>query len=434
MSIKKRLQRLTGERPPNNRDLHRDVRIDALKKRIDFIMARRPAHTAFSAPPVGGAPVDIADIVAGEERSNEHGRFFLVRHTAGASVTHGCRCIGDLASLNMQAAALLANDPGLASLGCTDGLFLDTETTGLSGGSGTFAFLIGVGWFEGATFVTEQIFARDFSEERAALTFLQCLAQEKKFLVTFNGKSFDVSLLATRYIMNRLPDPLADLPHLDLLHSSRRLVGHRLDNSRLGTLEREVLGLRRRGDIPGSEIPQRYFDWLQRRDGRLMGDVFEHNRLDVISMATLMLHLTEILTLDPDREGYVAHGDILAAARLLVDRGCGHEGCRLLAVLMSSDDAHSAGEAGRMLSRVYKQAGRWDEAVDIWHTLHAKDPGDLFAVEELAKWYEHHERDFARALALVRDTLQGSVHLSPVASDALTHRLRRLQRRLGIDS
>jgi uncharacterized protein YprB with RNaseH-like and TPR domain len=434
MSVKKRLQRLTGEHPPKDSQPRRDAQINELRRRIDLIMSRRPEQKACASSLPRGAPVDISEVVAGAERSNDHGQFFLVRHTTDATATHGCRCIGELASLDMQAAALLANDPGLASLGCTDALFLDTETTGLSGGSGTFAFLIGVGWFEGDTFVTEQMFARDFSEERAALTFLRDVVQEKKFLVTFNGKSFDVGLLAARYIMNRMPDPLVDLPHLDLLHPSRRLVGHRLDNSRLGTLEREILGLRRHGDIPGSEIPQRYFDWLRRRDGRLMGDIFEHNRLDVISMAVLMLHLTDILGAEPGRGEDVDQGDLLAAARLFIDRGYEDDGRRFLDGLRFSHDSYIAGEAGRMLSRMCKRAGRWAEAVEIWHTLHSDDPGDLFAVEELAKWYEHHERDFERALSLVRNVLTGSCRLSPAERDALIYRLRRLKRRLGIES
>ena len=120
--------------------------------------------------------------------------------------------------------------------------------------------------------------------------------------------------------MNRLHNPLNDMPHLDLLYSARRLIGHRLDNCRLMTLEERVLVFFRQGDVPGSEIPQRYFDWLRRRDARLVVDVFEHNRLDVISLASLMAHLTELMDAPHDLT-QADHRDLLAAARLLIERG-----------------------------------------------------------------------------------------------------------------
>lgn len=432
MSVKKRLQRLTGETPREQRITDRQRQINELRKRIDLIMSRRPVHPSASSSVQNGKAVDLNELVPGEEIENDHGRFFLAHSGLGASAYHGCRCIQELSTMDMEAASLLANDPELAACNCVDGLYLDTETTGLAGGTGTFAFLIGIGWFEGDSFVTQQLFARDFSEERACLTFLQDIARRKRFLVTFNGKSFDVGLLSARYIMNRLPDPLTDLPHLDLLHPSRRLLGHRLDNARLVTLERSVLGLKRTGDIPGSEIPQRYFDWLKRRDGRLMKDVFTHNRLDVISMATLMVHLTELLSGNPDTE-YTDHGDLFAAARLFHDRGHGEGAHRFLKPLIFSDNHFIAEEAGKFLSLMFKRAGRWEDAIDIWQTMISHDPGNTFAVEELAKWYEHRARDFEQALSLVNQALEKAYGISESERDAFVYRRNRLKRRIGIE-
>ncbi|HPQ44677.1 MAG TPA: ribonuclease H-like domain-containing protein [Syntrophales bacterium] len=430
MSIRRKLERLTGETGSREKAPDRSQEIGALRRRIDIIMRRRPEVAAPLRSGFDGERVDLGDVVRGDEVENDHGRFFLVHDEIPSSSRHGSRRIEEISSLDMRRAALIANEDEIAGFHCTDGLFLDTETTGLSGGTGTIAFLIGIGWFDGNAFVTEQLFARDFSEERAALAYLSDLARRKRFLITFNGKSFDVGLLSSRFIMNRLPDPLSVLPHLDLLHPSRRLLGHRLENSRLGTIEQEVLGFRREGDIPGSEIPQRYFDWLRRRDGRLVGDIFEHNRLDVISMATLTVHLTGLLGYEPVRDDCL-HEDALAVARLLLDRGCEDEAQGFLSSLFCSKNRGVADEAGRILSLICKRKGNWTESVRIWEEMITGNACHLFAVEELAKWCEHREGDFDRALNLVQTVLENGHYLSITERNSFTYRLDRLKRRVG---
>ncbi len=428
MSVKKRLERLTGETKPDEAKSERAKKISELRGRIDAIMSRRPESRQAPPAQFQGDRVELEAVVRGEEVENACGRFYLSRDVVNASSYHGSRRIDELSSLDMARTAILANEPELIGCHPTEGLFLDTETTGLAGGTGTMAFLVGIGWFEGEAFIMEQLFARDFSEERAALAYLSDLVKEKRFLITFNGKSFDVGLLSARYIMNRLPDPLSGLPHLDLLHPSRRLLGHRLENSRLGTIEREVLGLRRQGDIPGSEIPQRYFDWLRQRDGRLVEDIFEHNRLDVVSMATLTVHLAELLGYEHQREAFV-HEDSLAAARLLLDRGLGEEACQVLSSLLASENAVVASEAGRILSLFHKRKSNWEEAVEIWENMLAENACDIFAVEELAKFCEHRAGDCERALNLVENILENAGYLSFSERDNLVYRLNRLKRR-----
>jgi hypothetical protein len=430
MSVKERLQRLAGEKRPSGIGQAQKEKLEELRTRIDMIMSRSPVPQTLPSMGLRGPAVDLRDVVPGEEIENEFGMFYLITRQADPSVSHGNRWIHELLSMEMEALSLLANEPELARCSCRDALYLDTETTGLAGGTGTFAFLIGIGWFDGTAFITQQMFARDFSEERACLAFLRDAVRDKQFLVTFNGKSFDVGLLSTRFIMNRLSDPLADLPHLDLLHPSRRLVGHRLENSRLGTLEKTLLGVERHGDVPGSEIPQRYFDWLRRRDGRLMEAVCEHNRLDVISMATLALYLSELLSRHPGH-GLWHHGDLLAAARLFHDRGEGERACRFLEHLLSSRNRFVAGEAGKHLSLIHKRAGRWDEAVSLWEIMIAGDPDNVFAAVELAKWYEHRERDCSRALSLVEKVLPSADCLPVSDRKALVYRMNRLKRRVA---
>jgi uncharacterized protein YprB with RNaseH-like and TPR domain len=431
MSVIFRLQRLTGEGSKESSGRAKTEQLSRLRERIDAVLSRRPEGRKAEAPPSGrGRSVPLGDLVPGAETTNEAGAFFCAHHVAGGSSRHGERCIRDLMPLDMGRLAILANDPVLRGLDYRQALFLDTETTGLAGGTGTVAFLIGVGWFEGDAFITRQLFARDYAEERATLLCLTELLRDKRFLVSFNGKAFDANLLASRFIMNRLPDPLSGLPHLDLLHSARRLLSHRLGDRRLGALEAAILGFEREGDIPGSEIPQRYFDWLRRRDGRLMADVFEHNRLDILSLVALAARLAELL--DPDGENARCHpGDRLAAARLFLARACPYDAVRRLVPLIGGSCSETAREAGRELSLVYKRSDQWPAAVAIWEEMVRRDGEDLFALVELAKWCEHRRRDFAQALALTMRACACAGRLSPDDRADLARRRERLERKLA---
>ncbi len=434
MSVISRLQRLTGEGPKapagENGGQAKAEELVRLRERIDAILSRRPeGKRAEAQSPGRGRGVPIEDLVPGEETTNEAGAFFCACHLAGGSARHGRFCIRDLAPLDMDRLAVLGNDPTLRGLDYREALFLDTETTGLAGGTGTVAFLIGLGWFEGDAFVTRQLFARDYGEERATLLGLRELLKGKRFLVSFNGKAFDTNLLASRFIMNRMPNPIAGLPHLDLLHPARRLLSHRLADRRLGSLEVALLGFEREGDVPGSEIPQRYFDWLRRRDGRLMADVFEHNRLDILSLAALAAHLAELL--DPDGENTRYHpGDRLAAARLFLARECPDEAVRLLDPLVGCASRETARDAARELSLHYKREGQWPAAVAIWEEMVGRDGNDIFALIELAKWCEHRRRDFTRALALSERACACKQRLLPDECTDLAHRRDRLARKL----
>jgi len=436
MSVISRLQRLTGEKKVESGaagpdDGVRAEEIRALRERVDAILSRRPEGRKAEAPPSGrGRGVPLEELIPGGETANEAGAFFCAHHVAAGSARHGDRCIRDLAPFDMGRLAVLANDPTLRGLEYRRALFLDTETTGLAGGTGTVAFLIGLGWFDGGGFVTRQLFARDYAEERATLFGLREFLRGREFLVSFNGKAFDAGLLATRFIMNRLPNPLAGLPHLDLLHPARRLLSHRLADRRLGALEASILGFEREGDIPGSEIPQRYFDWLRRRDGRLMADVFMHNRLDILSLAALAACLAELI--DPEGEPSRRHpGDLLAAARLFLARDCPGEAVRLLVPLSGGACPETAREAGRELSILYKRSDRWPAAVAIWEEMVRRDGGNLFALVELAKWCEHRRRDFRQALALTMRACSCAGRLSPDDRADLDRRRERLVRKLA---
>lgn len=429
MSSIDKLKRLTGEKietPAEPAD--KNIRIDELRRRIDDIMARRRESDRKK---TNSAKDNLEEFVAGEEIENSAGKFFLVSDLVRGSSRHGFRNISESFGFDMEAAALLANDPAIREFRCTDALFLDTETTGLAGGTGTMAFLIGLGWFEGGHFHVRQILARDFGEEKAALTYLDEVIRLKKFLITFNGKAFDINLLSTRFIMNRLPGVLGNWPHLDLLHPARRILGHRLENSRLVTLEEQILGVQREGDIPGWEIPQRYFDWLRRRDGRLLKTIFEHNKLDVISMAGLTAHLTEIITAQA-LEQNANVDDYLAAARLLLHRRNREGTEKILNVIHEQNCPVFSFATKKKLAQLYKKTGKLNEAAQIWQEMVACEPIDFYALSELAKWLEHSAGDYTRAKLLVQEFLQNADAFSERERESLLHRLKRLTAKTAV--
>jgi hypothetical protein len=423
MSLKDRLGRLEGNAGNPVAALKQD-RIGELRCKISEIMNRRERLGGHPHLQAKDRPVPLESVIAGEEEETPQGRFFFSASRLTAADFHGHMRICDLVRPSMEAAALLAGDDGIKGLNIEDGLFLDTETTGLAGGTGTFPFLIGLGWFEEGSFITCQLFARDFSEEPSMLARLCELASGRRFLVTFNGKAYDLNLLATRFILNRSQDRLCGMPQIDLLHPSRRIYSGRLENVRLATLEASVLGVRRGSDVPGHEIPQRYFDWLKRRDGRLMADVFRHNRLDIVSMASLLKHLTDLASGGHDTS-YAHHSDLLSVARLHHDRGDLAAAGRILESLSRSGQPGVARSARMSLSLIHKKTNRWKDAVSLWEEMIASDPYDVFAAEELAKWYEHHTREFRLAEKIVAGILDGE-WLGEPERLAMAHRLRRL--------
>src|SRR4030095_5131615 len=184
---------------------------------------------------------------------------------------------------------------------------LDTETSGLSGGTGTYAFLVGVARFTSDQFVLKQFFMRDPAEEPALLEGLANFLAPCEALVTFNGKAVHAPCPPTRYRLHQIPNPYKDYSHLDLLPLARRLWRDRLESRALKYLEEHVLGFARSSDeVAGDEIPWLYFDYLRTRDARPLAGVFYHNAMDVVAMAALLAHMNEMI-MHP-YEGPVEHG------------------------------------------------------------------------------------------------------------------------------
>jgi hypothetical protein len=370
----------------------------SLKARLERLVA--VAATRERERRQAPAPVPLEELVEGMRVENERGEFFLVESAVHLEVRHGDVPLSRVHAIEPSTVAVLDPEPGLEGFDLRRAVFLDTETTGLAGGSGTAAFLIGVGWFDGERFRVRQYFMRDYHEEAA---LLHALAEElRRFdrLVTFNGKMFDVPLLDARFRLCRGTFPLGEAPHFDLLHPARRLWKARLESCRLQSLEAELLGLRRSGDIPGEDIPRVYFDWVRRRDARMLARVFEHNRQDIVSLAALA-----VLACQWVEEGRAEDPrDVFSLARVLERARLYDRSEAEYRRALASDAACLRGPALLRLAWRAKRAGDHGRAAALW--AEAGEVGEVEGWRELAMHLEHRAKDLDGALVAVARGMQ----------------------------
>ncbi len=395
--------------------------VDELRRIIRRIEASRPPRPA---------PDPVEQVVGGELVDTPAGQLVTVRREFPLGHRHGRLAIGDALDASSTVLGLIARSEEVPAEARRGLLFLDTETTGLAGGTGTYAFLVGVGYVEDDRFVVTQYFMRDFDEEPAVLAALEPLLVRASGLVTFNGSGFDLPLLETRFLLARRRWPAVPV-HLDLLRPARRVWATRLADCRLLTLEREVLGLVRDDDVPGALIPAHYFDFLRSRRAAPLARIFSHNRADVLSLAALLGWFTRTL----------AGGDVgaqpweLAGLGRLWERVDGERSaaCYRAALDAGLDGAEARGVRLR-LALWEKRLARWDAACGLWETVASAGRFDLHPWEELAKYHEHRCRDFVRARDIVCRALgRAKAGGAPApALDALGRRLGRLERRLGL--
>jgi uncharacterized protein len=370
----------------------------------------------------------IEDLLGGALEETDRGQVLVVRRRFAAGHRHGRQPLGAALGMVDAPLALLARTgrpPAGPRL-----LYLDTETTGLAGGTGTYAFLVGVGFFDGNAFEVRQYFMRDLDEEPALLAALDPLLRKVDGLVTYNGTGFDLPLLETRFVLARRRWPEAPF-HLDLLPAARRLWSSRLTDCRLGTVERHALGFARERDLPGSLIPAVYFEYLRRKAPGELPRVFEHNRDDILSLAALAGWVADAVARAPDAE--FGADELAGLGRFWEaadpDRG---EACYRMAL----DRGLASPARERLLARLAwreKRRSRWDASRVLWEAAargaRIFDPRPW---EELAKIHEHRLRDFTAAHAVVTEALdRARAHPAPPKIvEALCHRLARLCRRL----
>jgi uncharacterized protein YprB with RNaseH-like and TPR domain len=389
----------------------------------------------------GKQPASPGSIFEGEEVGEGDERCLLYRHRYPKDYVFGRMMpVGDLLG-DTEAAGEMNIVKGSPLASREKLLFLDTETTGLAMGTGTYAFLVGIGYFEDGGFRVDQYFMRDFDEEEILLTLLEEAVAPFHQLVTYNGRTFDLQLLRNRYLMAGVMPPFDSKPDLDLLFLSRRFFKGRLDDCRLTTVEKGVLGFHREGDIDGSLIPELYFRYL--RTGRFpeLDRVLQHNAWDVLSLAYLT-HIFSRSLHDPFEASTLHRGAFLRIGKYLEEAGYSSgdtvERCYREAMKVGLDDIEGY-EAAKRMSLYFRRQRDYTRASEIWRMMVDSElRRETFPYVELAKHCEHRVKDYSQAIDYVNRAMvileAGDHHHSPywVSRERaeLRHRLSRLERRL----
>lgn len=309
-------------------------------------------------------------------------------------------------------------------------LYLDTETTGLMG-TGTVAFEVGLGWLEADGFHVRQLVMRDYPEEKFLLEEIIRVAGGFDVICTFNGKTFDLPLLRNRFIMNRIRTDVLDKPHIDLLHIARRVWKLRLKKCNLTNLEEALLGVPRVDDLPGAMVPERFFSYLKTGDFHLLDDVLEHNEQDIVSLQNLLCHMCRMYE-NPEQ---LRFDEDVYSMGVALDRFRHTEEARRC-YRLAGGAMHA--QSQQRLAVSYRRSGEKEAAAEVWQGMIRRREGGVTPYIELAKHYEHQEKDVPAALDMVRRAIammsEPSLFDEPSVQEtrnALQYRYDRLKRKLG---
>lgn len=385
--------------------------------------------TAKPLVPSTDKPQDISELLPGHETHTIYGSVFSSRHTYKLNYMHGKQTIlptNNLSKIASWAHAEFPEETKLENL-----VFLDTETTGLSGGTGTMAFMVGVARFMGGELVMEQFFLRNPAEETAMTAALSEFCHDIQGVVTYNGKSFDIPILNTRYILQCMQSPFVNLPHYDLLHLSRKVWRTRLEQCRLSDVEHHILGVKRDGnEIPGYLVPEFYTQYLRDKNAKPLVGAFYHNEVDVVSLAALFAYFADLLS-DPVGWDSKEVQDITSVGRLIESMG----DTRLAqAVYNRGYENDSPGDQRLVLllrkAMLHKRIGEYGESLPLWEE--ACELGSADALLELAKYHEHISKQKDKALEISLRGLNFAVQNDTANRSALIlaweHRISRLRR------
>lgn len=401
---------------------HLRRRIARIDKR--YANGAAPAAIPTSRPDLRPVRYNVEQWLSGQEVATPEGVHFESERVWERHRLHGSFEISTLEHIPCDLLDAISEGTIPAS-DCLKWAFLDTETTGLAGGSGTYAFLIGVGHITSDGFRLKQFFMRDLNEEKSLLWSLSEFLSRFEILVTYNGKTYDQPLLETRYRMARQKPPFARMEHFDLLFGARRLYKLRFDSCRLVELENQMFGIEREGDLPGEMIPYVYYDYLRTREAFRVAPILHHNANDILTLACLTalipqafrdpaqvhLHAAEIVGLGRWLMRAERHEQALELFRRAVGKGLRDE--LMFRTLWD-------------ISCLEKKLGNEAAALSVWTEIAGcRNAFRLPALEELAKYAEHRERNPAMALEWTLTALQ-------IADTPALHRRReRLEKRLA---
>lgn len=403
--------------------------------RLAALKALTPARKRVPTEPRGISPdipegsSRLAELLGAAAQSNRYGEHLALRRWFSEP---------SLSDLDPNAVRLLAPDAPPEAADASQWLFLDTETTGLAGGTGTYAFLVGVAWWDAGGLEVEQFFMREHSEEHSLLVAVSERLAERRVLVTFNGKSFDWPLLETRYRMTRKITPRPPRAHLDFLHPARHLWRLRLGSVRLAELERHVLGWNRGTDVQSELIPQIYFDYLRGGDPGPLVPVFRHNQMDLRGLAALAGRVLSLLAQPEAAESDAL--ELYGVSRLLDRRGHSDHARRLYSRALDGGLPPPVDRSARhRLAQLAKRQRDFPLANSLWVELRGASREGFRAYEELGIYFEHHAHQPESALAITEEALLElrRAHRAGLLASALyrtwrerfEHRLARLRRK-----
>jgi uncharacterized protein YprB with RNaseH-like and TPR domain len=376
----------------------------SISDRLKALGVKVGAQDLKPAPPVRSN--NLENILDGHSLETPWGETFVIEKRYPVGQPHGSAALQLTASL--ERLADWAGDARIRAIAPEALAFLDTETTGLAGGTGTYAFVIGVARIVDEELHIRQFFMRDPAEEPAQLIAFESFLAPCQAIVTFNGKAFDAPLLATRFVSHGLRAPFLELAHIDLLHLARRLWRDRLPSRTLGNLEVQILGaLRTAEDIPGWMIPSVYFNYLHTGDTSQLKDILYHNRMDVLSLVALLEHVGWLLA-DPLQFGGEFSIDLIALGKLFEDLGDLETATQLYIHGLEHEDTGDASGANDLLppeillqalqrlAAIHKRQAHLEAAIQVWEQ--AARYTHIEAHIELAKTYEHHLKDYTQAI------------------------------------
>ncbi len=398
---------------------------------MDLEKKFREALRQAKSAPAALKPDLFKDPPAGSVRQTEQGPVWMVETAYDEGYLHGRVEL----SAQVPLTPLEILDPNCNQDGFSFDkvAVIDTETTGLAGGTGTYPFIIGIGFWRDDRFVIRQYILRDFSEEPAQLTAFSSDLQGTTSILTYNGKSFDMPLLRTRFRINRMDIPFGNYPHFDFVHPCRRLYRRHFDTLNLTHLETKILGFEREDDVPSHLIPRIYFDYLQNRDETHLLPILNHNRNDIISLYMVAQETFRRIELA------LAHSFdddllMLSLGQILYRSGQCQRSCEILSCIKSEFAPREiVDESLKIYGRAARKMKDWDSAVRIWNQMLRVGRFGYFPHIELAKHYEHRLKDYQRALdytniALRTIEFERDFMSPPVYENTLKLLKRRLQR------
>ena len=444
MDLKEKLERIRREREARSRTqmireawdkLQADDSLTTREKLEKLIRLTQEQKTAppptSSVPPAPSTPPSTSAL---EKQIQEPFRIFENSYPLGTrygqiEIAAGLRIEG-------QVLACLSQDEAFTELDLSTALFIDLETTGLSGGTGVVPFLVGLGFYREDSFRIVQFFLGDLAEEERMVSELSRFFREMDFqsVVTFNGKAFDLPLLETRFILYRTPFHLGSLPHLDFLFPARSLWRHKLASCRLFHLAREIVLTDRAEDIPSAEIPWRYFQYLQSGNFGWIEPIIYHNEEDLLSLLGVVIAGAAVIAEDESFCPLDAM-DFFGAGKIFERIGDMEKSINFFQRALNGRLTDEVSlEARRRLSLYFKRNGELEKAVPLWQEMAASRQVTshvLFSLRELAMYFEHHLKDYEQAKRVSEEGLACALEIaSRRFQQDFEYRLARLRRKL----